>query len=143
MGNLKTNTDLTNKLVVYEKSDDIRINASDLKLEFIHFKKAVSNTISLSVFLAVISVWVTSITADFKPIFGINSDIVYGAYLMFSIIVTIVLINPLFARLKKALATIDLIRNKIQFWLELNEIDPETKVNAIQRKCLNLTEKNK
>ena len=111
---LKPNTNLTNNLVVYEKSNDIRINASDLKLEFIHFKEAISNTITLPIFLAVISVWVTLITADFKSILGVNKEIIYGIYFMFSVVITFLLIKPLFIKLGKMIAQIDWIKDKIQ-----------------------------
>lgn len=140
---LGTTNDLMNNLVVYEKSNDIRINASDLKLEFIHFKEAINNIITLPILLAVISVWITLITADFKSIFGINKEIIYGFYLMFSVFITFLLLNPLLVKLIKSIAMVGWIKDKIQDWLETNETDPEIKVNVIQKKCQNFMKTSK
>lgn len=123
-------------VVQHPKSHDISINASDLKLQLIHFKRAIKNGISKEWVIAAFSLWIPIFTSDFRAFLMVSGEMIKGAYILFAFIMTILLITPLLHSLGRLCLLLPFIRNQFEQWALKNEIDPEKKADLILNHCI-------
>lgn len=125
-------------VVVYPKSNDIRINASELERELSTFKEAIKKSMSIEGLIALTSLWLPVFTAtSFKDIPGImSSATMKGGYFTFVLLMSFYLLNTVCFSLLKLLAQIPFVSRYVRNFIEKNETDPEKKKNIILKKCL-------
>lgn len=119
----------------YPKSPDVQVNGSDLTLELIKFERAIKNRITLPLFAAIISLWAPFFTSDFKAIMGLSSKEIKAGYLVFAILLTLLIIKPLFVTVARLMPLLPQYNKRFQNWVRDNECDPETKTKDILNKC--------
>jgi len=84
--------EVENVSYVFPTSEEIVIQKSDLHIQLEKFKERISSSFSIYDLLALLSVWVTLVSADFKSIFSISTDEVKAGYFVFVIIITLLII---------------------------------------------------
>ncbi len=91
------NLSVSNTGVVYPKACDVEINASDLKLELITFKKAIKNEINISLMVTLLSLWIVVFTANFQDILDgkIKGHDLFVLFCGFTTLITIFTIKPI------------------------------------------------
>ena len=133
---IESQSDLTDGLVVYEKSNDIRINGSDLIRELSKFKRAIENSLSLPIFLAVISVWIPILTTkNFSELFGYTGESIKFGYIVLAFIISLLVLKPFLYTIIRFFLSLPYIKKFFKNWLYNNEIDPEKKTDYLLEKC--------
>lgn len=125
------------KMSVYTTSNDIKINPSDLKLQFIEFKSAVERSIDIpSTAITLTALWTPIFTVvQFKNILGVDGQSIYMAYLVFAVIMSIVIIYRGRLSFVKPVFKTPFFRKKFISWQEKNETDPELRTQIILKRC--------
>lgn len=76
---------------IFPKSEEIQIHRSDLQILLEKFKSRIKESFSIFDGLALVSLWAPVFSAEFKSIFGLNSDAVESGYVVFAVLITIVI----------------------------------------------------
>jgi hypothetical protein len=125
------------QLAIYRQSKNLHINQSDLKLELIHFAKAIENKLNTGLLVGIISVWIAIFTGEFHDTFGIKSDYIRIAVILLAVISTFYVIKSIFLTLYRAIVSFYFFRKlfKADEWIDENEINAENKAESIIEKC--------
>lgn len=133
---IDTSSDSTNQLVIYQKSNDIMINGSDLARELLKYKRAIENHLSMPVFIAIIALWIPILTTGkFIDLFGYDGNSIRFGYIIFAIIMTMIVVKPFYHTLILTFAHLPYINKYCKNWLYENETDAERKTICIINKC--------
>lgn len=125
------------ELYFHQDSDQIVIRKSDLVIYFRDFRDAIIKKPSFEGIILLVSIWVPLFTTDFKALFGLNKDSVYGAYLAFVVIVNmIILIRWSFGIIRPFVVFLNRYWSIFNHWLQKSETDPDRKADEIRSKSL-------
>lgn len=123
-------------LFVYNKSNDIKINPSDLELELINFKRAVQNEVNLPTIVTLISIYIPFFTSDFKDFFILTSRQTLIAYSILVVIITMFIAKTVIISLFKLVLKIKYFNKIFIEYSHNNESDPNKKTKLIiKNKC--------
>ncbi len=114
------NKSFEDNIYAYPKSEQIIISKSDLQIKLDKFKQAVKRSFSIFDLLSIVSLWAPVISAEFKSIQELNPEFIKGAYIMFSISITFVILY---------------VRMKGIFRKDDSNVDPEKMAQKILEQC--------